>query len=488
VTVQPVRALTVPNPVIAVAAACGVLLLATANRYGPHRDELYFIAAGQHPAWGYPDQPPLTPLLAEALDAVHHSLPVLRSVSALMVVLIVLLTADLTRALGGSPTAQLLAAVVTATGPAVLAIGHLLSTATVDLLIWTALVRLVVHILQRERPRLWVLVGLVLGVGLENKHLPALLAAGLVAGMALTPAVRHHLRTPWPWLGAVVALALWAPNLWWQARHGWPQLTIAADIREEVRTLEGSLALVGFQLLLLGPIGGALAAVGLVAGLRNRLGPFFRPIAVAYLVILGLLLVSGGKHYYLLGLLPPLAAGGAVAFDRWLSSRRMRALVVVAAVSSLVSLPSGVPLLPERDYAGSLWEAMNPDQLNTIGWPRYVEQVRGVLDRLPASERAGAVLVTQNYGEAGAWQWYDGSVPVFSGHNGFAAWGPPDQGSPVLVVSQTSPSPSAFIGCQDRARIEVGVDTEETGTTIWVCDGPTDNWELTWTRLTRLAG
>ncbi|MDX6317255.1 MAG: hypothetical protein QOD35_655, partial [Nocardioidaceae bacterium] len=52
--------------------ALTVLLLALADRYGPHRDELYFVAAGHHLAWGYPDQPSLTPLIAAVADHIAH--------------------------------------------------------------------------------------------------------------------------------------------------------------------------------------------------------------------------------------------------------------------------------------------------------------------------------------------------------------------------------------------------------------------------------
>ena len=173
-----------------------------------------------------------------------------------------LLTADLARALGGDRGAQLLAAVVTGTGAGVLAIGHLLSTATPDLLAWTVVVRLVVATLQHDRPRLWLAVGLTLGIGLENKHLVGFLAAGLVVGIAVTPATRHHLRSPWAWAGAAVAVALWLPNLAWQAQHGWPQLELAGDIRDEYRTPGGTIELIGFQVLMLNPLGAVLAAIG----------------------------------------------------------------------------------------------------------------------------------------------------------------------------------------------------------------------------------
>lgn len=193
-----------------VATATGVVLLILAPRYGPHRDELYFVVAGHHPQRGYPDQPPLTPLLAAFLhDLAPGSLVALRSVSALLVVLVVWLAADLARAFGASRHGQLLSAVVVAVGPGVLSVGHLLSTSTLDLAVWVGVTRLAVTALDSGDRRWWLTAGLLLGVGPWNTTLPAFLALGLGVGAGSRGSGRH-LASPWIRTAALVAIALWA--------------------------------------------------------------------------------------------------------------------------------------------------------------------------------------------------------------------------------------------------------------------------------------
>jgi len=473
----------------AVAAAATVLLLALSGRYGPHRDELYFVAAGHHPQWGYPDQPPLTPLVAGLADTLAPgSLLALRLLPALAVGAVVLVTADLARALGGGRGAELLAAVATATGAGVLAVGHMLSTATTDLLVWTVVVRLVVSTLQHDRPRQWLVVGLVLGVGLQNKHLVGFLVAGLVAGVALTPGLRHHLRSPWAWGGAAVAVLIWLPNLVWQARHGWPQAELAADIRDEYGTAGGIAELVLLQVVMINPLGAVLAAVGGVAAWRRREWRWFRPVPVAYVALLVVFALTGGKNYYLLGLLPPLAAAGAVVLEQRWSARGVGVFTAAVAVTALFPLPALLPVLPASTLDASFYPALNEDQMETIGWPSVVRTVRGVVASLPPQERSSAVVVTQNYGQAGALRWYGVGPPVYGTHNGFADWGPPPEGAgPVVWVGFSAPDPAAVTGCVRAARIDTGVDNEEDGNGVWVCEGPTRSWASAWKQLRHLS-
>jgi 4-amino-4-deoxy-L-arabinose transferase-like glycosyltransferase len=118
----------------AIAAAQFALLVATSTRYGYHRDEMYFIAAGSHPAFGYPDQPPLVPLLSWAMHELGPgSLLVLRLPSALVAVATTVLAGVIAREIGDR-RAQVIAAACTASSGFALAVGHFVTTTTFDLL------------------------------------------------------------------------------------------------------------------------------------------------------------------------------------------------------------------------------------------------------------------------------------------------------------------------------------------------------------------
>ena len=206
-----------------------VALLAVSGAYGFHGDEMYYVVAGQHPAFGYVDQPPLTPLLSAASVALWGVTPTaVRVLPALEMGLVVVLVGLIARELGGSRRAQVLAAVMAALS-GYLGAGHLDTTTEPDLLAWAIIVWLLVKLLTGGDRRLWLAVGVTAGIGLENKDTLLFLGAGLAVGLVLTR--RWDVAgSPWAWAALRIALLLWAPNLAWQATNGWPQLTMASRI------------------------------------------------------------------------------------------------------------------------------------------------------------------------------------------------------------------------------------------------------------------
>ncbi|HZB50245.1 MAG TPA: glycosyltransferase family 39 protein, partial [Mycobacteriales bacterium] len=483
------------RPLLLVAIAVGAVLVATSARYGYHRDELYFLVAGRHPDWGYPDQPPLTPLIAGLMDWIAPgSLVALRLPSALAAAATALVTGLLACELGGGPRAQLIAAACSAVSAVTLVTGHIVSTTTYDVLLSALLCWLLARAVRTGEKWLLMPAGLVLGIGLLNKSLIGVLAATLVVGL-LTAGPRSLLRSGWVFGGAVTALVLGAPYLVWQSLNGWPQLELTGDIAAE-GDQGGRLGFLPFQLLLVSPVLVPVWVAGLVRLLRAGAARPFRFLGIGYLLLAAVYLVTGGKAYYLAGAYPALLAAGAIATDGWLDRGPIRLrrwlLTTAVALSAVVGAVVGLAVLPQRALGPVL--AVNPEAGEQVGWPEFTDTVAAVWNEMPRGERGRAVIITANYGEAGAIERYGparGLPPPYSGHNGFGSWRvPTGSAGPVLVVgySDAERRDRLFRSCQRRATIDngLGLDTEEQGVPVWMCSGPARAWYDLWPEIRHL--
>ena len=467
--------LAVPWPVILVAGLMFAGLMAVAGAYGFHGDEMYYVVAGQHPAFGYVDQPPLTPLLSAASVALFGVSPTaVRLLPAIEMAFIVILIAFITRDLGGSRRAQVLAAIVAAIS-GYLGAGHLDTTTDPDLLAWAIDLWLVVRLLAGGDRRLWLVLGVVTGIGLENKDTLLFLGAGLAVGLVL--ARRWDVvRSPWAWAAIGIALLLWLPNLVWQATNGWPQLTMARAISQYADDNRGQI--VPLLWLFSGPFLFPVSAAGLLWVLRSREAAPWRAIGIAALVGLLLVVVSGGKAYYAIGTAPVFMAAGSIRLDRWLARGHLRlkagTFATAAVLSGALIAYLTLPILPLATYARSSLPATVPDTANQVGWPQFVATVEGVVAALPADERAHAVILTNDYSEASPLVLLGKELPpVYSGHNGYWAWGPPPADRTAVVhVGDWRPADwtEFFVGCRDVATIDngLGIPNGEQGTAVSV--------------------
>ncbi len=184
----------------------------TAAGYGVFRDELYYFACARHIDWGYVDHPPMIAVLAALVRAVFgDSWLAARWLSAVAAAGTVLLVGDTARELGGSRWARLLAQLLCATAPIYLALFSIFSMNAFDVLAWAALIRVAARLLAGGRARLWLVFGVIAGLGLLNKLDIGLLGAGLGIGLVLGWRV-DLLRTRWIWIGGAIALVLFLPT------------------------------------------------------------------------------------------------------------------------------------------------------------------------------------------------------------------------------------------------------------------------------------
>ncbi len=460
-----------PRGVWLASGAVIVLLLSVAGRYGFHRDELYFIAAGRRLDWGYVDQPPLTPLVARLTEALGGATPwAFRILPALAIGGVVLLAAAMARRFGGSQRAQVFAAVASGGAGFALAVGHLLSTATFEYFLWTLAAWMLVKILAGDDPRWWLGFGLTIGIGLQNKHLIGIFAAAVLIGMLATKQ-RSLLRSKWPWIGAAIAALIALPNVVWQFANGLPQLEMAEALAGRS---DGPIVFILEQVGLLSIVLAVPATIGLVRLLRGPDLERWRPLGVTFVVLFALFLTTGGKAYYVAPLYPTLLAAGSLWFADLTGAKRT-IMVGATAVGVVIGLFIALPLLPASsmstfDATGELGE--------TVGWPELIDQVEEVYLTIPEDHRDAVVIFTSSYGEAGAVEVLGegrGLPAAVSGHNTYWLWGPPDRHGPIIGVGQVE-EPLRRI-CPDVARVGTitnpyGVENEEAGLPLLLCVSP----------------
>ncbi|MDL4817855.1 ArnT family glycosyltransferase [Actinomadura opuntiae] len=480
------------RPVLLIAGVLGALLIAVAARYGYHRDELYFRVAGRHPAWGYPDQPPLLPLLARAVtEAFGDTLVALRVPAAVFSAAGVVVAALTAREMGGRRRAQLLTAVSYAVCPIVVAVGHTFSTATLDLLLSTALVWIVIRWVRTSDQRMLLAAGAVAAAALNVKYLAGFLLVALAVGL-LVSGPRDFVRRPMLAAGAAVVAIAVLPGVVWQARHGWPQVDMAGEIAGR-GDFGGRPGFVPFQILMTGILPSWLWIYGLWRTYRSDGLRPFRFLGHAYLLLNVVFIATGGKPYYLAGLWAALWAAGAVEVERHGAPRGWgwAATVPAYAVTAVCSIALTLPVYPVKWLADTPQPVVNPDSAETVGWPRFAREVARVHRTLPPDERAKATIVVGNYGEAGALDRYGpglGLPRAYSGHTGFWYFGrPPDTGGPTIVVGPEDLAEGArlhryWTDVRAVGRIDdgVGLDNQEQGKPVWVCRGQRAPWTQLW--------
>jgi len=421
------------------------LYVNTFTAYGYFRDELYFLACGEHLAWGYVDQPPLVAVVAWAARALlGDSLFAIRFFPALSGALKLILAGLIARELGGGRFAQVLAALTVLVSGVYLAHDNFLSMNTFDQLFWTLAAYLLILILKSDSPRLWFPFGVVVGLGLLNKYSLFFFGAALVIALVFTPA-RKYFASPWLYAGGALALAMVLPNLLWQYRHGWPQLELLrnADAFKNVPFSVGGF--LGGITLEMNPHNLPLWLAGLCFFLFAREGKPFRALGWLFLAAVGLLMAGRGKPYYAAAAFIPVLAAGALVFERFCEARRWNwakpVLVVFLLIGGVISAPFGLPILPvEQFILYSKWIGITPPaterhQMGPLpqfyadmhGWPEMVAEVARVYNRLPLLERGRTTIYCSNYGEAAAIDFFGPlySLPkAISGHNSYWVWGP----------------------------------------------------------------
>ena len=442
--------------------------LVTIQGYGYFRDELYYLANAEHLGFGYVEHPPFIGVVAALVRATFgDSRFAIRLLPAIAAAATVWIGVLLVREFGGGRFARALAGLSLLTMPGLIGTCSILSMNAFDVFCWAACALVVTRILRGGDQRLWILFGLLAGLGLENKISVLFLGVGIVAGLVLSRRW-DVFRSGWLWAGGALAGLIFAPYVVWQAAHGWPLLEFMANARRLKNVDLSFMAFMREQLLIANPLALPVWASGLGYLLFARTARPFRAIGWIYPVVLAAMLAAGdAKPYYLIPAYTVLFAAGGVAIERF--SRRAEALrrpmnlgsivagsvraivVVLVVVGGVLTAPLAKPVLPLETFvrysralglSASSGERQRLGRLPQMyadmqGWPELAETVANVYWTLPASERAEACVFAQNYGQAGAIDLFGprlGLPKAISGHNSYDFWGPRNCSGDVLIV------------------------------------------------------
>jgi hypothetical protein len=424
--------------------------------YELFRDELYYLACAKRLALGYVDHPPLSIFALRLNVAVlGDSQIALRIVPALLGGLTVVVAGLMARQFGGGRLAQGLASLSVILAPIYLISFGFFSMNAIELLLWSLGSYTLTLLVGRGEPRLWLVFGVIAGLGLLTKHTFVLLGAAVVVGLLLT-GERRQLLSRWIWLGGAVALLLVLPNLLWQHWNDWPSLEFyrSATLNKNVDT--PPLMAVFLQILVTNPGNLPLGLAGLYFFFREPAGRRYRFLGWAFAFLLVLIVFSGvSRPDRIAGIYPMLFAGGAVVLERLTRTRRWigGGAAVLSVSAGLLQLPVSAPLLPARfaestmSRMGSLLQSEQgkspplPQWLSDRrGWHDMAGAVTAAYETLTPEEQEEVFFYGSNYGRAGAIEHLGRGLPdrVLCGHNNYYHWSEDklaDTPAPSVLIS-----------------------------------------------------
>lgn len=490
------EALTSGAGLIALVALVKLLAhLLVAGNFGYFRDELYYIDSGRHFQTGYVDFLPFIAWLAGILRLFGDNLALLHVISALAGTALVVVTGLMAREMGGGRIAQGLAALGTAVMVTFLATGSLFTMDVFDELWWGLAAYVFILLVRRENPRLWLLFGLVAGIGLFTKLTMLFFGMGLVVGILLTSR-RNDFRTRWPWLGGAIAFAFLIPWLIWEFANGWPTVEFWGNYGGFASS--SPLDFFISQLFTMNLFNLPLVIAAFVFYFRRPEGKPYRALGWLYVVLYVFFTLTRAKSYFLSPAYPILFAGGAIVLGQAFTASSVRRYVGIAYVALLVA--SGIffglgvmPVLGPQTYIRYYsWVAAASGANQTqagqqvypqilgdrFGWDTMTATVANVYADLPASQRSQACILTLNYGEAGAINFFGPRYklpPAISGHNNYFLWGPGACNGQVIITvgydradmlkSYSNVRQAATITCKD-------CQPEENNLPVYVCTQP----------------
>ena len=477
---------------ILLAAAKLTLHLLTNNQYGFHRDELATLHDARNLAWGFVAYPPLTPFLASIeLKLFGTSLVGFRFFSALSQSIVMVIAGLMAKELGGSRRAQIFTALGTGIGILTLIQGALFQYVAFDFLWVVMLTYFTIRLLKTDNPRWWLAIGATSGLGMMTRYTMGVHVIGLALAVLFTQA-RKHLKSPWLWAGATIALIIFLPNIIWQVQHNFISLEFQTSIHERDVNVGRADGYFTDQLLMANPFMLPFWIAGLLFYFRESK---CRMLAWMYLIPITVFFLMQGRGYYPAPIYPMLIAAGAVVFERWLETLSRTTMLRYATLRwtavLLGFIIGGILMLPLARINSAMWDisyAVHDNFSEQLGWREMNSQIANIYHALPADEKPHTGILAGNYGEAGALALYgdEYDLPqIISPANSFWLQGAPNANIDILIVVGYSKETAEeyFDTCVLTGEITNQYDVvneESKNQNLFLCKGLRQPWPELW--------
>ena len=431
--------------------------LFTNGQYGYFRDELYHLAVAQHLDWGYVDFPPLVALITKISTVfLGTSLPAIRFLPAIAGALKVLLTGLIAKELGGKYFAIVLGCLSVLIAPIYLFMDTVLTMNAFDPVFWMGTVYFIILAINRSDPRFWLGAGVLAGLGIMNKYIMLIFIFGIFIGLLVTKE-RRFLSDRWFRIAGLIAFLIILPNIIWQFQHNWPMIEVMRNIAATGKNVTLSpFEFVFSQFFILNPFTSPIWIAGLMFFFFHEQGKRYRIFGIAYIIILISMFMINSKVYYIQASYPMLFAGGAVFWEKlWQDRQYIKWLksiyLIIMIIGGVVLAPMMLPVLSVDDfltYQRTLGIEIPKTEVahvgplpqwygDMFGWPEMVETVAKVYNNMTPEERAKAAIAADNYGEAGAIDFFGpgyGLPKAISTHQNYYLWGPRNYTGEVLIL------------------------------------------------------
>jgi MFS family permease len=411
--------------------------------YGYFIDEFYYIACANNPAAGYVDQPPLAPLLLTVFQFIFgNSIYAIRVLPALGQAATVFTTGLVAREIGGGKLAQFLAACALAATPVLIAFGGFYSMNAFEPLLATLLMLYAVKMIKENNSRHWITLGIIMGVGMMNKHTFGVFIIAFIISLILAGKWKL-IFNKWFVYGGLCGFIIFLPNIIWQIINNYPSLEFYRNISVDKNVYTPPLQFIMGQVMNFSPSTIPMWVAGFLFLLFSKSNKEYRFLGFLFLGLFLFMMLSGTSRADRLAFAYPAAfVGGGVFFERVFSKYNYKILKIAFVIFLFSGLVLALPIiLPYFSYETVLAQTkllginteiekgkkpLIPQLLaDRIGWEEKFKLVLSAYNSLSDEDKKHTIIAAGNYGQAGALELFGKEnklPPVACSHNNYYLW------------------------------------------------------------------